>query len=142
MLIINVLTFTVFELISGLAPSLVTFILIRGLFGVAMGGEWGVGASRTMELIPSKWRGAASGLLQAGYPCGYLLASPLYWAAFAAVGWRMLFVIGAIPGVLDALGTFPKVEELPDWLRRKDVRGTNMWQTVSRNLSLISTLFS
>ncbi len=136
-LIINVLTFTVFELISGLAPSLVTFILIRGLFGVAMGGEWGVGASLTMELIPSKWRGAASGLLQAGYPCGYLLASLLYWAAFAAVGWRMLFVIGAIPGVLVALYIFLKVEESPDWLRRKDVRGTNMWQTVSRNLSLM-----
>ena len=136
-LIINVLTFTVFELISGLAPSLVTFILIRGLFGVAMGGEWGVGASLTMESIPSKWRGAASGLLQAGYPCGYLLASLLYWAAFAAVGWRMLFVIGAIPGVLVALYIFLKVEESPDWLRRKDVRGANIWQTVSRNLSLM-----
>jgi MFS transporter, SHS family, lactate transporter len=136
-LIINVLTFTVFELISGLAPSLVTFILIRGLFGVAMGGEWGVGASLTMESIPSKWRGAASGLLQAGYPCGYLLASLLYWAAFTAVGWRMLFVIGAIPGVFVALYIFLKVEESPDWLRRKDVRGTSMWETVSNNLPLM-----
>ena len=136
-LIINVLTFTAFELISGLAPSLVTFILIRGLFGVAMGGEWGVGASLTMESIPSKWRGAASGLLQAGYPCGYLLASLLYWAAFTAVGWRMLFVIGAIPGVLVALCIFLKVEESPDWLRRKDVRQTSMWETVSSNLPLM-----
>jgi SHS family lactate transporter-like MFS transporter len=136
-LMINVLTFTVFELISGLAPSLVTFILIRGLFGVAMGGEWGVGASLTMESIPSKWRGAASGLLQAGYPCGYLLASLLYWAAFTAVGWRMLFVIGAIPGVLVALYIFLKVEESPDWLRRKDVPRTSMWETVSNNLPLM-----
>jgi MFS transporter, SHS family, lactate transporter len=53
-----------------------------------MGGEWGVGASLTMESIPAKWRGTASGLLQAGYPCGYLLASLLYWVAFSAVGWR------------------------------------------------------
>jgi MFS transporter, SHS family, lactate transporter len=72
-LIVNVLTFSVFEFISGLAPSLAAFIIIRALFGVAMGGEWGVGASLTMESIPAKWRGAASGLLQAGYPCGYLL---------------------------------------------------------------------
>ena len=101
-LIINVLTFTVFEFASGLAPSLVAFIIIRALFGVAMGGEWGVGASLTMESIPAKWRGAASGLLQAGYPCGYLLASLLYWVAFSAVGWRMLFIIGAVPGLFVA----------------------------------------
>src|SRR6516225_12195495 len=56
-LILNVLIFTVFEFVSGLAPSLVTFIVIRALFGVAMGGEWGVGASLTMESIPAKWRG-------------------------------------------------------------------------------------
>jgi MFS transporter, SHS family, lactate transporter len=87
-LILNVLIFTAFEFVSGLAPSLATFIVIRALFGVAMGGEWGVGASLTMESIPAKWRGTASGLLQAGYPCGYLLASLLYWVAFSAVGWR------------------------------------------------------
>ena len=101
-LIINVLIFTLFEFVSGLAPSLATFIVIRALFGVAMGGEWGVGASLTMESIPAKWRGAASGLLQAGYPCGYLLASLLYWVAFSAVGWRGLFMIGAIPGLFIA----------------------------------------
>jgi MFS transporter, SHS family, lactate transporter len=97
-LIVNVLIFTAFEFVSGLAPSLVAFVIIRALFGIAMGGAWGVGASLTMESIPAKWRGAASGLLQAGYPCGYLLASLLYWAAFSAVGWRMLFMIGAVPG--------------------------------------------
>ena len=99
-LILNVLIFTLFEFVSGLAPSLVAFIIIRALFGIAMGGEWGVGASLTMESIPAKWRGAASGLLQAGYPCGYLLASLLYWVAFSAMGWRALFMIGAIPGSL------------------------------------------
>jgi MFS family permease len=97
-LIVNVLIFTAFEFVSGLAQSLAAFIVIRALFGVAMGGEWGVGASLTMESIPAKWRGAASGLLQAGYPCGYLLASLLYWVVFSAVGWRMLFMIGAVPG--------------------------------------------
>src|SRR5262249_1228419 len=115
-LILNVLIFTLFEFVSGLAPSLVAFIVIRALFGVAMGGEWGVGASLTMESIPAKWRGAASGLLQAGYPVGYLLASLLYWIAFSAVGWRALFMIGAIPGLFVAGYIFFYVQESPDWL--------------------------
>jgi MFS transporter, SHS family, lactate transporter len=136
-LIINVLIFSVFEFMSGLAPSLFAFIIIRALFGVAMGGEWGVGASLTMESIPAKWRGAASGLLQAGYPCGYLLASLFYWAAFSAVGWRMLFMIGAVPGLFVAGYVFLYVKESPDWLRRKAEPGTGMWQAISGNLSLV-----
>jgi SHS family lactate transporter-like MFS transporter len=136
-LIVNVLTFTVFEFISGLAPSLVVFILVRALFGVAMGGEWGVGASLTMESIPAKWRGAASGLLQAGYPAGYLLASLLYWAAFAAVGWRMLFMIGAIPGLFVALYLLLCVKESPDWQQRRAASNTGMWQAIRKNMPLM-----
>jgi SHS family lactate transporter-like MFS transporter len=136
-LIVNVLTFTVFEFVSGLAPSLVAFIVIRALFGVAMGGEWGVGASLTMESIPAKWRGTASGLLQAGYPCGYLLASLLYWAAFSAVGWRMLFMIGAVPGLFVAAYIFFCVKESPDWLQRKAEPKTGMWQAIRGNLPLM-----
>jgi MFS transporter, SHS family, lactate transporter len=136
-LIINVLIFSVFEFMSGLAPSLFAFIIIRALFGVAMGGEWGVGASLTMESIPAKWRGAASGLLQAGYPCGYLLASLFYWAAFSAVGWRMLFMIGAVPGLFVAGYVFLCVKESPDWLRRKAEPAIGMWQAISGNLSLV-----
>jgi MFS transporter, SHS family, lactate transporter len=136
-LIINVLTFTVFEFVSGLAPSLVSFIVIRALFGVAMGGEWGVGASLTMESIPAKWRGAASGLLQAGYPFGYLLASLLYWAAFSAVGWRVLFMIGAVPGLFVAAYILFCVKESPDWVQRKAEPRIGMWQAVSGNLPLM-----
>jgi SHS family lactate transporter-like MFS transporter len=136
-LIINVLIFTAFEFVSGLAPSLVAFIIIRALFGVAMGGAWGVGASLTMESIPAKWRGAASGLLQAGYPCGYLLASLLYWAAFSAVGWRMLFMIGAVPGLFVAAYIFFGVKESPDWLKRKAQPQAGMWEAIGGNLSLM-----
>jgi SHS family lactate transporter-like MFS transporter len=136
-LIVNVLTFTVFEFASGLAPSLVAFIIIRALFGIAMGGEWGVGASLTMESIPAKWRGAASGLLQAGYPCGYLLASLLYWAAFSAAGWRMLFMIGAVPGLFVAAYIFLCVKESPDWVQRKAEPRTGVWQAISGNLPLM-----
>jgi SHS family lactate transporter-like MFS transporter len=126
-----------FEFVSGLAPSLVAFIVIRALFGVAMGGKWGVGASLTMESIPAKWRGAASGLLQAGYPCGYLLASLLYWAAFSTVGWRMLFMIGAIPGLFVAGYLFVYVKESPDWLQRKAEPKSGTWRVISNNFALI-----
>jgi len=136
-LIANVLIFTAFEFVSGLAPSLVAFIVIRALFGVAMGGEWGVGASLTMESIPAKWRGAASGLLQAGYPCGYLLASLLYWVAFSAVGWRALFMIGAIPGLFVAGYIFVCVRESPDWLQRRTRAKIGTWEAIRSNLPLV-----
>jgi MFS transporter, SHS family, lactate transporter len=136
-LIFNVLTFTIFEFISGFAPSLVWFLVIRALFGVAMGGEWGIGASLTMESIPAKWRGVASGLLQAGYPCGYLLASLLYWAAFSAVGWRMLFVIGAAPGLFVATYIFLCVKESPDWLHRRTMPKVDIWKAIHGNLPLV-----
>jgi SHS family lactate transporter-like MFS transporter len=136
-LIVNVLTFSIFELASGLAPSLITFIVVRAMFGIAMGGEWGVGASLTMESIPAKWRGAASGLLQAGYPSGYLLASLLYWAAFTAVGWRNMFIIAMVPGVLVAAYIALCVKESPDWLQREVGPRPGMWQAVRSNMKLM-----
>jgi SHS family lactate transporter-like MFS transporter len=136
-LIVNVLTFSVFEFFSGLAPSLITFIIVRALFGVAMGGEWGVGASLTMESIPAKWRGTASGLLQAGYPCGYLLASLFYWVVFSAVGWRNMFIIGMVPGFLVAAYILLYVKESPDWLRRKVGPKASMWQAVRSHMPLM-----
>ena len=77
-LMVNILFYSIVELMSGFAPSLTVLVILRGLFGIAMGGEWGVGASLTMETIPPNTRGTVSGLLQAGYPSGYLLAAILY----------------------------------------------------------------
>lgn len=99
-LMIDVILFSVFELLSGLAPNLVTFFVLRILFGIAMGGEWGVGASLTMETIPPKARGAVSGILQAGYPSGYLLASIVFYLLYSTVGWRGMFFVGAAPALL------------------------------------------
>ncbi len=99
-LMANVLLYAIIELASGFAPTLTSFLVLRGLFGIAMGGEWGVGASLTMESIPGSWRGTVSGLLQAGYPSGYLLATLLNWVAIGTVGWRGLFVLGALPALL------------------------------------------
>ena len=99
-LIANVISYSVLEFASGFAPTLTVFILLRALYGVAMGGEWGIGASLTMESIPASWRGRVSGLLQAGYPSGYLLAGLLYWLAFPTLGWRGMFMVGALPALL------------------------------------------
>jgi SHS family lactate transporter-like MFS transporter len=136
-LMVNVLTFSVFEFASGFTPSLAVFILVRGLFGVAMGGEWGVGASLTMESIPQHWRGTVSGLLQAGYPAGYLLASLLYWVAVPALDWRSLFMVAAIPGVLVFLYLLFFVPESPDWLQRQERQHRGIGVAVRAHLPLL-----
>jgi SHS family lactate transporter-like MFS transporter len=102
-LIIVILLFSLFSVASGLAQSLGQLLVIRALFGAAMGGEWGVGASLVMETIPARMRGRVSGLLQSGYPSGYFLASIAYWAAFDHIGWRGMFFLGLAPALLIAL---------------------------------------
>src|SRR3954467_4801831 len=74
-LILNILLYSLFGFATAFAPTLSLFLIARGLFGVAMGGIWGIGASLAFESIPSKARGFVSGLLQSGYPSGYLVAS-------------------------------------------------------------------
>jgi SHS family lactate transporter-like MFS transporter len=99
-LMIDVLLFSVLEFASAFAPSLWTLLVIRALFGFAMGGEWGIGASLVMESIPPKTRGIISGLLQEGYACGYLLASVVFYFLFDAIGWRGMFMVGIAPALL------------------------------------------
>lgn len=120
-LMANVLIYSGLEFASGLAPNFTSFLILRALYGVAMGGEWGVGASLTMESIPTAWRGPVSGLLQAGYPSGYLLATLLNWAAFSAVGWRGLFMLGVLPALL-VVYIRSRVPESPDWVARDAAR--------------------
>jgi MFS transporter, SHS family, lactate transporter len=99
-LMINIACYSLFELLTGFSPNLTTFIVLRALFGIAMGGEWGVGSALTMETIPPKARGFVSGLLQAGYPSGYLLASVVFGVLYQYVGWRGMFFIGVLPALL------------------------------------------
>ena len=110
----NVLLYAVLELLSGFAPNFTIFLILRALYGVAMGGEWGVGASLVMESIPQRWRGPVSGLLQTGYPTGYLLASLLFIAE-PLIGWRGMFIVGAVPALL-VLYIRRSVPESPDWV--------------------------
>jgi SHS family lactate transporter-like MFS transporter len=99
-LMLVVLLYSVFEAASGFAWSFASFLVIRTLFGIAMGGEWGIGSSLAMESIPDRWRGWVSGLLQAGYPMGYFLATLLFGFAFQYLGWRGMFFVGAAPALL------------------------------------------
>ena len=99
-LMIVILAFSVFSFLSGFAGSLAQLMLIRVLFGFAMGGEWGIGASLVMESIPPRLRGFVSGLLQSGYPSGYFVASLVYYLLFDHIGWRGMFFVGIAPALL------------------------------------------
>ncbi|MGF6512434.1 MFS transporter [Paraburkholderia sp. 32] len=99
-LMVNIACFSLLELLSGLSPNLMTLLVLRALFGIAMGGEWGVGGALTMETVPTKSRGIVSGLLQAGYPSGYLLASIVFGLFYQYLGWRGMFFVGVLPALL------------------------------------------
>jgi SHS family lactate transporter-like MFS transporter len=123
-LMVNVVSYSVFAVASAFAPSFGLFLVTRALFGVAMGGEWGVGAALALESLPAEGRGFFSGLLQEGYVVGNLLAAVLYLGFPYLHGhgfftaWRMLFVVGAVPSLLLLL-LLRKVDESPAWHREK-----------------------
>ena len=129
-LMVDVLLYSVFELASGFSTSLTMLIVFRVFYGIAMGGEWGVGASLVMETIPEKARGVVSGVLQAGYPCGYLIASLVFFFLFPVIGWRGMFIIGAFPALL-VLYIRRNVEESPSFLKNKE-RARRPFLTVLR----------
>ncbi|MGH9687148.1 MAG: MFS transporter, partial [Candidatus Acidiferrales bacterium] len=99
-LMIDVLFYSVVEILSGFAPNFTVFLILRLLYGIGMGGEWGVGASLAMESVPVKWRGILSGVLQEGYAVGNLLAAVAFWTIFPHWGWRAMFFIGGLPALL------------------------------------------
>ncbi len=115
-LMVDVVFYSVVEVMSGLAPSYRTFLLLRALYGIGMGGEWGVGAALAMEAAPAATRGMLSGLLQEGYAVGYLLAAAAYFFVFPIFGWRALFFLGGLPALL-TLYIRTKVPESPAWER-------------------------
>jgi SHS family lactate transporter-like MFS transporter len=121
-LMLNVLLFAGFELASAFAPSLGVFLLLRALFGFAMGGEWGIGASLVMESIPAGSRGTVSGILQQGYPLGYLLASVVYGLFYDTIHWRGMFVVGVAPALLVFFIRF-FVKESPVWEKTRGANG-------------------
>jgi len=117
-LMIDLVFYSVVEVLTGLAPTFGSFLVLRALFGIGMGGEWGVGASLVMEKVPPRLRGVLSGLLQQGYAVGYLLAALAYFAVFGRWGWRPLFFIGGLPALL-ALFVRYRVKESEVWRRSR-----------------------
>src|ERR1700761_1322892 len=117
-LMIDLIFYSVVEVATGFAPNFTTFIILRALFGIGMGGEWGVGASLAMEKVPSKWRGLLSGLLQQGYALGNLLAALAFRFFFESWGWGPLFFLGGLPALL-ALFVRVRVKESEVWRETK-----------------------
>ncbi len=130
-MMVDVTLYSLFELASAFAPSLTVLLVLRALFGIAMGGEWGIGASLAMESIPQKSRGIVSGLLQEGYAVGYLIAAIVYWVVFPWAGWRGMFVVGVVPALL-VLYIRRSVEESPVW-RAQQHSSAHMWRTIKEH---------
>jgi len=128
-LMLDLVFYSIVEVLSGLAPTFTSFLVLRALFGIGMGGEWGVGASLVMEKVPVRLRGIFSGLLQQGYAAGYLLAACAYFLVFPRWGWRPLFFIGGLPALL-ALFVRMRVKESEVWRRTRH----ETWGELGRNI--------
>lgn len=120
-LMADIIFYSAMELFTAFAPNFTVFLILRALFGIGMGGEWGLGASLAMESLPAKARGLFSGILQQGYAFGYLLAALLYWIIFPIFGWRGLFVAGSLPALL-VIYIRARVPESPVWERHRRER--------------------
>jgi len=118
-LLVDVILYSVIELISGFSTSLTMLLVLRFIYGIGMGGEWGLGASLALEKIPASKRGFFSGLFQEGYALGYLLAAIVYFAVVPFFGWRGVFVVGALPALLALYVRF-KVGESEAWERTNE----------------------
>jgi len=120
-LMADIIFYSVMELLTAFAPNFTVFLILRALFGIGMGGEWGLGASLAMESLPTQARGLFSGILQQGYAVGYLLAALVYWVVFPHFGWRGLFIAGALPAFL-VIYIRARVPESPVWQRQRAQR--------------------
>jgi SHS family lactate transporter-like MFS transporter len=135
-LMISITFYSIIEIFSGLAPSYTIFLLLRLLYGIGMGGEWGVGASLVMESVSVKRRGFLSGLLQEGYAFGFLLAAAAYYFVFPHFGWRAMFFVGGLPALL-TLFIRSKVKETEAWKTNR----TRDWKEYASAVRKNSKLF-
>ena len=124
------------QLFTGLAPTFLSFLVLRALFGLVMGGQWGVGASLAMEKVPPEKRGFFSGILQEGYALGYLLAAVAYFLFFDRWGWRPLFFLGSLPALLAAGVVLLKVKESSVWHESKAPNWHSLGRTLASNWKL------
>jgi SHS family lactate transporter-like MFS transporter len=138
-LMANVVFFSVVEALCGFAPSYTVFLVLRAIYGIGMGGEWGVGASLAMESAPRKWRGILSGIVQSGYPIGYLLAAVAARFVQLAWGWRAMFWIGGAPALL-AFYIRSKVPESEAWKQRHEGSFSDILRTARAHWKIFAYL--
>ncbi|GAC1662612.1 MAG: MFS transporter [Candidatus Acidiferrum sp.] len=138
-LMINVIYFSAIELLCGFSPNYTFFLIMRALFGIGMGGEWGVGASLAMEAAPVKWRGIFSGILQSGYSIGYLLAAVAARFLLPVWGWRAMFWAGALPALLAFYIRF-KVPESEAWKQHRAGSTTQVLRVVAKEWKRLAYL--
>lgn len=134
-LMIDLVFYSVVEVATGFSPNFKSFLILRALFGIGMGGEWGVGASLAMEKVPAKWRGVLSGFLQQGYALGYLLAALCNLFLFNRWGWRPLFFLGGLPALLALLVRF-RVKESEVWQKSKKESWSQLGVALTRHWKL------
>src|SRR5256884_3206020 len=134
-LMIDLVFYSVIEVLTGFAPNYTSFLVLRALFGIGMGAEWGVGASLVLEKVPPRLRGITSGLLQQGYALGYLLAALCYLFVFPHWGWRPLFFIGGLPALL-ALFVRARVKESEVWRETRHENWSGLGRAIASNWKL------
>ena len=138
-LMIDLVFYSVVEVATGFAPSYWVFLVLRALFGIGMGGEWGVGASLAMEKVPARFRGVLSGILQQGYACGNLIAALCFYFLFKRWGWRPLFFLGGLPALL-ALFVRTNVKESTVWQEKKQKDWAGLWKAIGSQAKLFGYL--
>ncbi|CAG8729032.1 30828_t:CDS:2 [Gigaspora margarita] len=142
-LMADIILYSVVELASGFAPNFQVFIALRAIFGIAMGGEWGLGAALAMEALPPETRGLFSGILQQGYPTGYIIAAIFYYAVIINLGWRAMFWIGSFPALVVIFMRF-FVPESKAWEQTRETRSAdhNMFQEEITVTTIIANIGS
>jgi SHS family lactate transporter-like MFS transporter len=137
-LMVDIAIYSLMELLTAFAPNYWVFIGLRALYGIAMGGEWGVGAALAMEALPVRARGFFSGVLQQGYATGYLIAAVAYYFVGSRYGWRDMFILGALPALL-ILYVRTQVPESDSWKKNAAARTGQtggLWRSFLANAPL------
>ncbi|WP_325685036.1 MFS transporter [Rhodopila sp.] len=140
-LMLDILCYSILGTLAAFSPNLTVFLVLRALFGIAMGGEWGLGSSLAMESIPPRSRGVVSGILQCGYPSGFLLAAIAYGLLYGqtiggiVIGWRAMFLLSVLPAFM-VLFIRAAVPESPAFEAARDLDKPNLWVTLAENKGL------
>jgi len=135
-MMVNLVFFSVMEVLSGFAPNFTSFMVCRAVFGIGMGGVWGVGSAILMEKVAPRWRGLFSGFLQQGYPAGYLLAACCFRFLPASWSWRSLFFIGGLPALLAVFVRY-RVKESDIWQKGGQHHWGDMLRAIARSWKLL-----